>query len=774
MTYLDWAASAPPQPPVADDFQLGNPSSAHACGQRQRCALDAAIAAIGAACGWPAEQIVATGGATEADHLVLYSPLAYLRDSRAAFRRGIVHSAVEHAAVAEPARQLARMGFPVRVAPVGADGLLDLDRFAACLDEATRLVAIVAVNNETGAIQPLAPAAEIVRAHARRIGRRIHFHTDAVQALCRGLEAPIAAADSAAASAHKLGGPVGVGALWLRGDAALELLPRGGGQQDGRRPGTENVAGLRAFARQRDSLGRGRGRPSAPRRAAVRAVDRRRPAPAPAGGAAAPGRAARALLALHRLPGGARRAGRGAGADPQRRGDLRVARIGVRVERAQDLAGTASHGRAGGGSRRCVPGVDRLDHHRRRHRPPARRSCASAAGAADARAVTEFLVKYGEISLKGANRLAFEKRLMRNITRRLPRAGASVRRTWGRIFLTVEDALAGDAARILAATFGVVSYAHVARFEKTPESFPPAADFVASELAADPGQGSFKVEASREDKQFGLDSYAIACLLGDLLRARLPDFRVDVRRPDATVRVEVRDHIYVYAGQHRGPGGLPVGCSGRGLLLLSGGIDSPVAGYLMGGRGLAVDAVYFHAYPFTSAEAEQKVQRLAAALRRFLPNLALHVVPFTALQVRIKEAARAAEITLLSRCAMMSIASMLAEQHGHECLITGESLAQVASQTVPSLHLTGSYATLPVLRPLIGHGKETIIKIAQEIGTFAISTLPYPDCCTLFAPRHPVINPVMAELRYSFERLDLGDLLEQSVAGTQTPALNEV
>ena len=236
--------------------------------------------------------------------------------------------------------------------------------------------------------------------------------------------------------------------------------------------------------------------------------------------------------------------------------------------------------------------------------------------------MTEFLVKYGEISLKGANRLAFEKRLMRNITRRLPRTGAHVRRIWGRIFLTVEDALAGDAARILAATFGVVSYAHVARFEKTPESFPPAADFVAAELAAGLGAGSFKVEARREDKQFGLNSYDIACLLGDLLRARLPDFRVDVRRPDATVRVEVRDRIYVYADQHRGPGGLPVGCSGRGLLLLSGGIDSPVAGYLMGGRGLAVDAVYFHAYPFTSAEAEQKVQRLAAALRRFLPNLA--------------------------------------------------------------------------------------------------------------------------------------------------------
>ena len=384
--------------------------------------------------------------------------------------------------------------------------------------------------------------------------------------------------------------------------------------------------------------------------------------------------------------------------------------------------------------------------------------------------MTEFLVKYGEISLKGANRMAFEKRLMRNIARRLPRGTARVRRTWGRVFLAVEDSLADDAAGILAASFGVVSYARVARFEKSEASFPRAADFAARELAAGGERRSFKIEASREDKQFSLNSYDIACLLGDLLRARLPGFKVDVRRPDATVRVEVRDHVYVYAGQDRGPGGLPVGCSGRGLLLLSGGIDSPVAGYLMGGRGLAVDAVYFHAYPFTSAEAEQKVRRLAAVLRRFLPGLTLHVVPFTDVQVRIKEAARAAEITLLARCAMMSIASSLAARHGHECLITGESLGQVASQTVPSLHLTGSYATLPVLRPLIGHAKESIIEIAQRIGTFGISILPYPDCCTLFAPRHPVINPVVAELRHSFERLDLGCLLERSVAGTEEAA----
>ncbi len=249
MTYLDWAATAPPQPPCAADFQLGNPSSAHACGQRQRRALDAALAGIGEAFGRSAEEIVGTSGATEADHLILYSPLAYLRDSRAAFRRGIVQSAVEHPAVAEPVRQLGRMGFPTRTVRVGADGRIDLDHLADCLDEQTRMVAIIAVHNETGAIQPLGAAAAIVQAHAHRIGRRIHFHTDAVQALGRGLDVPITAADSAAASAHKLGGPVGVGALWLRAAAPAAPLPRGGGQQHGRRPGTENVAGMRAFAR---------------------------------------------------------------------------------------------------------------------------------------------------------------------------------------------------------------------------------------------------------------------------------------------------------------------------------------------------------------------------------------------------------------------------------------------------------------------------------------------------------------------------------------------
>lgn len=381
--------------------------------------------------------------------------------------------------------------------------------------------------------------------------------------------------------------------------------------------------------------------------------------------------------------------------------------------------------------------------------------------------MTEFLIKYGEISLKGANRVAFERRLLRNIAARLPPEAARARRIWGRMFLTVDDRLAAAAEQILAATFGVVSFARVRRFSKSETAFPQAADAVAAELAAGAPPRSFKVEARREDKSFSLTSYDIACLLGDLLRKRMPQAAVDVRRPEVTVNVEVRDRIYVYAEQRRGLGGLPVGASGRGLLLLSGGIDSPVAGYLMGGRGLAVDAVYFHSYPFTSTEAEEKVHSLARALSRFLPRLILRVVPFTPLQVRIKEAAPAAEVTLLMRCAMMQVADLIAGERGHGCLITGESLGQVASQTVPSLHLTGSYASLPVLRPLIGQSKEAIIALAREIDTFAISTLPYPDCCALFAPRHPVINPKVAQLRASYDRLAMTPLVAEAAAAAQ-------
>lgn len=370
-----------------------------------------------------------------------------------------------------------------------------------------------------------------------------------------------------------------------------------------------------------------------------------------------------------------------------------------------------------------------------------------------------FLIKYGEISLKGRNRAKFEHRLMDNIVRRLPAGAARARRTWGRLYVEADDQHAAAAERIIGNTFGVVAFARVRTYDKSTT----ALDRIADEMVAELPPGSFKVEARREDKSFALTSYQIACELGDrLVRAGQSKLTVDVGAPDTTLSVEVRDRIYAYTDARRGPSGLPVGVSGRGMLLLSGGIDSPVAGYLVAGRGLAIDAVYFHSYPYTGEEAEQKVHQLAAHLARYMPRLDLHVVPFTPLQLLIKQRSHPDEVTLLMRACMMEVAQLVALRRDCGCLVTGESLGQVASQTLESLRVTGSHSTLPVLRPLIGLSKEEIISRARAIGTFETSILPYPDCCTLFAPRHPVIRPRFERLEQSFARLEAASLIGEA------------
>lgn len=250
-TYLDWAATAPKQEYTAHDLHFGNPSSSHSKGRKQRQLLnDSRLVLSQAFCCQP-EEIIATSGATEANQIVMYSLLSKLRsDYRSTFLKGVVYSSVEHAAIDEPAQQLKKMGFPVKKLRVRTDGLIDLNHLMECLDDQTKVVAIIAVNNETGAIQPISQAVEIVNGYAKSQGRKIHFHTDAVQAFCKGLEISLTNGDSAAISAHKLGAPVGVGALWLNSQTKLQPLLLGGGQEKGRRSGTENVFGMTEFANQ--------------------------------------------------------------------------------------------------------------------------------------------------------------------------------------------------------------------------------------------------------------------------------------------------------------------------------------------------------------------------------------------------------------------------------------------------------------------------------------------------------------------------------------------
>ncbi|UCF96395.1 MAG: tRNA 4-thiouridine(8) synthase ThiI [Spirochaetaceae bacterium] len=378
-----------------------------------------------------------------------------------------------------------------------------------------------------------------------------------------------------------------------------------------------------------------------------------------------------------------------------------------------------------------------------------------------------YLIKYGELSLKGKNRKDFEARLREDIRTRLADLSIRLRQEWGRMYLHPPggDPAAQSLGKIestLARTFGIIGFARSYAVAQSMDQIEEAALILAEELIASRGI-RFKIEARRSDKSFSLSSYQICCHLGDSLSRHFPELKVDLNRPDWTIQVEVRRRVYIYGPQSRAPGGLPLGASGRGLLLLSGGIDSPVAGYLMGKRGLAMDAVYYHTPPYTSEQAREKVQQLAGILAEYVTGLHLWIVPFTEIQLKINNLARKEATTLLVRAAMMAIADRLARRHGHDCLVTGESLGQVASQTVQSLHFTGSYTGLPLFRPLIGMDKAEIIRAAQEIGTYETSILPYQDCCTLFAPQHPEVRPRIDRMVSVFRSLALEKLISKAV-----------
>jgi len=381
--------------------------------------------------------------------------------------------------------------------------------------------------------------------------------------------------------------------------------------------------------------------------------------------------------------------------------------------------------------------------------------------------MTIYLIRPSELTLKGGNRRAFEKILHRNLAGMLKGSGAQVVTGNGRFFVHCppdKEVLAEDSLNRL---IGISGWAKARIAEKTPEAV-CAACVEEGKILWEQGKKTFKIEARRTDKSFPLDSYQIRCAAGDAVQNNSGGLRVDVHKPDAVIEVEIREKAYVYGNIHGGRRGLPVGSAGRGLLLLSGGIDSPAAGYLMATRGMKLDAVYFHAYPYTSDKAREKTVKLAEILGRYTQGIRLFVVGFTPLQVRIKERAPEAWRTVLLRMAMMECAENLALRRGDKCLITGESLSQVASQTIENISCTQSRIKLPVLRPLIGTNKEDIISLAESIGTYATSILPYEDCCVLFSPPHPVLRGDPAEAGKYYEALETGPLIEEALINAET------
>jgi thiamine biosynthesis protein ThiI len=381
-----------------------------------------------------------------------------------------------------------------------------------------------------------------------------------------------------------------------------------------------------------------------------------------------------------------------------------------------------------------------------------------------------YLVKVGEILLKLGNRREFENRLRNGIRDRLGDMPHKVEYSPGRFFVGVPSERSGEAEAILARTPGINGFAKTRRADKTVEAVTRAAIEVAR-TAFEAGKRSFKIESRRSDKSFPLRSYELSSELGARILDALPGTRVDLHHPEFMVNVEIREKAYVYGDPERGLRGLPVGTQGRGLLLLSGGIDSPIAGYLMAKRGLDLDALYFHAWPYTSKEAHDKVKDLARVIAGYTGGLSLWTIPFTEVQLAIKKRAREDLTTLMMRAAMMEIAHRHALRRGDTCIVTGESLGQVASQTAENLRLTEFPTDLPVLRPLIGMDKEETIELAKKIGSFEISIRPYEDCCVIFSPAHPLLRANLEREREAYKALDLGPLLEEALAGVEKLAI---
>jgi tRNA uracil 4-sulfurtransferase len=371
-----------------------------------------------------------------------------------------------------------------------------------------------------------------------------------------------------------------------------------------------------------------------------------------------------------------------------------------------------------------------------------------------------YLAKIGELTLKGANIKEFERQLVINTRECLKGHNVDVKMRAGRLYIDCSEDAARDVEFTLDHLIGITGWAKTVTCEKNIDAISSVV-YDEAVRAKKGGAATFKIEARRQDKAFPLTSYDICCQAADKT-VDADILSVDVHSPDVKINVEVRDRCFVFSDVNKGCRGLPVGCSGKGLLMLSGGLDSPVAGYRMIRRGMKTECVYFHSYPYTSEEAQKKVEDLAARLADYGLETHLNIIPFTDVQMRIKEKAPEAWATLMLRVCMMKTANMLADRLNAQCIITGESLGQVASQTMDNLSVTEHFAAHPVFRPLIGMDKEEIVDTSKEIGTYDISILPYEDCCVLFSPKHPVLHASIEEAARIYASMEIDALVKDA------------
>lgn len=378
------------------------------------------------------------------------------------------------------------------------------------------------------------------------------------------------------------------------------------------------------------------------------------------------------------------------------------------------------------------------------------------------------LIRYTEIHLKGLNRPYFEQKLISNIKAALDGIHSVINREQGRIYaLDIPEERFEEAMQRLTKVFGIHSISPAYMVEKNWESICETAYMLMQKEAERKPGASFKVFARRSDKHYPMNSDQINREMGHLILERFPSLSVDIHKPDIALSIEVRECAYIYTEIIPGANGMPIGTAGRAALLISGGIDSPVAGYMMAKRGLNLSAVHFFSYPYTSERARDKVIELARLISEYAGTIRLYLVPFTDIQTTIYEKCPPKETTIIMRRLMMKISERIARLEGARALITGEALGQVASQTLESLCVTDDAVSMPVFRPLIGFDKDEIMELARKIGTYETSILPYEDCCTVFVPKHPVTKPVLEELRSSEAAVDFSELIQRAIDDAQ-------
>lgn len=378
------------------------------------------------------------------------------------------------------------------------------------------------------------------------------------------------------------------------------------------------------------------------------------------------------------------------------------------------------------------------------------------------------LVKYGEIALKGLNKHTFEQLLINNMKRRLKGLGTfNITRAQSTVYIEAQDEYADidEALNRLKKVFGI---AILCKALVTPKNFDDIAEMTVEYLKdVLPMYKTFKVDAKRSDKHFSMKSPEICMKMGGIILEKFPHLSVDVKNPQITVTVEIREtNAYVHAQKIEGAGGMPVGSSGEALLLLSGGIDSPVAGYMMAKRGLHISAIHYVSPPYTSDRARMKVEKLCQKMSEYCGNIRFFCVPFTTIQEKIREHCPEELFTIIMRRLMMEIAQRIADKNNLQALITGESVGQVASQTMMAIACTDAVAKIPVFRPVIGMDKSEIVTVSRKIDTYETSIEPYEDCCTVFTPKHPKTKPQIDEVIKAQAMFDFEELIEEAIKNT--------